>query len=48
MTIDVRQAVAQAFEHARTLYEKTPLQDLRLEEVEFWDDGNEWLVTLVH
>ena len=46
MAIGVKEAVQHAFQHAKQLYADTTIKNLLLEEVEFWEEDNEWHVTL--
>lgn len=44
--IDIKQAVSIAIEFMKSLYDKSEILDLRLEEVELSDDAQYWLITL--
>lgn len=44
--LDVKEAVALARDAARDFFDETPLNDLQLEEVEYDDPTETWLITL--
>ncbi len=44
--LEVKEAVSAAREAARDFFDETPLNDLQLEEVEFEDSTETWLITL--
>lgn len=46
MSIDMKKAVHSARKHALELFESDELPNLALEEIEFDDAHNQWLVTL--
>ena len=45
-TISVKEAVQNAFDYIRDLIPKNQLKNLMLEEVEFHQSRNEWLITV--
>ncbi len=44
--MDVKEAVQKAMEHAQTLFSEEKISNLGLEEVEFDEENNKWLVTI--
>ena len=44
--VPVKTAVSNALNYIRTLYSGTRLEDLLLEEVEFSEETNQWLITV--
>lgn len=46
MALDVKEAVTDARKHARELFTDERLNNLALEEVDFDENHNQWLITL--